>query len=110
MSPVRLGRWVADARNYILRKNVYDFLIASLAFELDHACDLGEERVILALSYVEAGIDLIAALARDDRAGRDRLTTVRLYAQPLTVRITTITRTANALFMCHTEIPYQFRI
>jgi len=75
----------------MLRKNVNDFLIASLAFELDHAGDLGEERVILALSYVKAGIDFVAALARDDRAGRNRLTTVRLYAQPLTVRVTTIT-------------------
>ena len=39
--------------------------------ELDRAVGRGEQRVVAALAHVEAGVELGAALAHEDRAGGD---------------------------------------
>ena len=53
--------------------------------ELDHAGDLGEQGVIFAASYVEAGLQPRAALAHDDGAAGDKLSAECFYAKPLRV-------------------------
>jgi len=53
--------------------------------EFDPACDLGEERIVGADAYIDAGLDARAALAHDDRAAGNQLATKGLYSQPLCV-------------------------
>src|SRR5688572_5936272 len=71
------------------------------ALELDGAVLEREDRVVAAEADVEAGLELGAALADDDRAGADRLAAVRLDAAVLGVAVAAVLRRALTLFMCH---------
>lgn len=51
--------------------------------ELDGSGDLGEKRVVLADPDIVAGVELGAALANDDVASRNQLTTETLHAKTL---------------------------
>jgi len=57
----------------------------ALVLKLDVTSDEREQRVVLALPDVFAGLMLRAALANDDRARVDELAAEALYAEPLTV-------------------------
>jgi len=58
--------------------------------ELHDASDESEERVVLALANVFAGLVARAALAHENRACVDELAAEALYAQPLSVRIAAV--------------------
>src|ERR1043166_5847975 len=58
---------------------------AAAVFELDQAGDQCEQRVVLALGYVFAGLVFGATLANQNRASVDQLASKTLYAEPLAV-------------------------
>jgi hypothetical protein len=80
--------------------------VASAVGELDDAGDESEERVVLALADVFAGLMARAALADENRACVDELAAEALYAEPLSVRIAAVCRGAAAFLMCHGLFPY----
>ncbi len=73
--------------------------------ELDGACIQREQRVILATANTLTGVEMCAALANDDFACLDNLTAEALYAQVLSVGVTTVARGTRTLFMCHLKMP-----
>jgi hypothetical protein len=74
--------------------------------ELHVPGDEREERVVLALANVFAGLVPRAALAHENRASVDELASEALYAEPLSVRIAAVCRGAAAFLMCHDEFPF----
>src|SRR5580658_772998 len=62
----------------------------SLVDELDASGDLGEERVVLAASYVQSGLHARAALADDDRSAGHQLPAESFKAKPLRVRVASV--------------------
>ena len=85
------------------RFRVHAHLLAKfvLALKLDHAIDLGKERIIASLAHVHSGMDLGPALTNDDRAGEDLLACVTLHAQVLRIAVPSIPGTADTFFMSH---------
>src|SRR5436190_3692477 len=69
------------------------------------AVDEREQRVVAADADVRAGVELGAALAHDDRAGRNDLAAEHLDAEHLRLRIAAVTRRAAAFFLCHVSAP-----
>src|ERR1700682_6847030 len=61
--------------------------VAPLILELNDAGDQCVKRVVLALSDVDPGLMLGAALANEDGSGVDKFSAEALYPEPLTVRI-----------------------
>lgn len=63
----------------------YDTYVATVElafdFKLQYAIGLGEQSVILAHTYVFARVELGAALANDDVASNDALTTIHFHAK-----------------------------
>src|ERR1700730_2188007 len=59
--------------------------VAAFILELDDAGDQCVKRVVLALSDIDAGLMLGAALANEESAGVDKFSTEALPAEPLTV-------------------------
>jgi hypothetical protein len=80
--------------------------VAATVGELHDAGDESEERVVLALANVFAGLVARAALAHENRASVDELAAEALYAEPLSVRIAAVCRGAAAFLMCHDEFPF----
>jgi hypothetical protein len=80
--------------------------MAALIRKLDVAGDEREERVVLALANVFAGLVPRTALAHENRACVDELAAEALYAEPLSVRIAAVCRGAAAFLMCHDSFPY----
>src|SRR5690348_525691 len=62
--------------------------------KLDHAGDLGEQRVVLAPAHVIAGLETRAALAHDDGAAGNQLPAEHLYAEALRIGIAPVFGTA----------------
>src|SRR5579885_1846532 len=83
------------------RAHTHALLGAALPLELDGAVGGGEERKIAATTDIGARVDAGAALAHDDGAGAHELAVVAFHAEHLGLAVAAITRTANALFMCH---------
>src|SRR5882672_2382391 len=75
------------------------------------AVDQCEQRVVLADADIAAGMELGAALANDDRAGRDGLAAEHLDAEHFRLGITAVPRGTAAFFLCHgsdlLEVAYQ---
>src|SRR5579863_4217685 len=80
--------------------------VASAIGELHDASDESEERVVLALTDVFAGLVARAALAHENRARVNELAAEALYAEPLSVRIAAVCRGAAAFLVCHDEFPF----
>jgi hypothetical protein len=74
--------------------------------KLHDAGDESEERVVLTLANVFAGLVARAALTHENRASVDKLSAEALYAEPLSVRIAAVCRGAAAFLMCHDLFPY----
>src|SRR5215472_11180784 len=70
----------------------------------DLAVDEREQRVVTAGADVLAGVELGAALANDDRAGRHRLAAEHLDAEHLRLRVAAVARRAAAFFLCHLRL------
>ena len=62
----------------------------ALVTELDGAGDLGEKRVVLAESDVQAWLELATALADQDRAARNELAVVFFHTKPLRVTVASV--------------------
>lgn len=58
--------------------------------EANHAVHLGKKRVVLAAPYVLARLQTSTALANDDRAAGNKLSTESLYSKPLCIRVAAI--------------------
>src|SRR5450756_1544774 len=86
-----------------LGENDVDALAATTGAELHRTWSQREQRVIAAAADVQARVEVGAALANDDLAGRHDLTTEALHAETLSVRVTTVARGARALLVCHGE-------
>src|SRR4029079_6967690 len=69
------------------------------------AVDQREERVVAADADVRASVELGAALANDDRAGRDDLAAEHLDAEHTEPRVAAVARRAAAFFLCHVKTP-----
>src|SRR5665213_535506 len=78
-----------------------DDLATALAAELDRTGGEGEQGVVAATADVDAGVEVGAALADEDLARTDDLTTEALHAEALRVRVTTVASGARSLFVCH---------
>src|SRR5262249_2964678 len=61
--------------------------VAAVVLELHAACDLREDRMVLAETGVEARREPAALLTDDDRAARDEVPVVRLDAEPLRIAV-----------------------
>ena len=81
--------------------------VPPLVFKLHDAGDQSEERIVLALSHVDARLMPGAALANENRARVDELPAEALDSQPLTVRIAAVGRGAAAFLMCHDVILFE---
>ena len=75
---------------YELRRDVNDFLVASLHGELDDAGDQGIKRVVATDADITSRKHLGAALTHNDRTGQHRLTTKALHTTPLGIRVTPV--------------------
>src|SRR4029077_13029272 len=62
--------------------------------KLDHAGDLGEQRVVLAPTHVLAGLEPRAALPHDDRAAGNQLPAKHLDTEALRIGIAPVFGTA----------------
>src|SRR5690606_20376435 len=78
-----------------------DHLAVPAGAELDRAVRRGEQRVVAAPADVEAGVDLRAALADEDRAGGHEVAVVGLDAESLAVGVTAVPGGAAALGLRH---------
>jgi hypothetical protein len=67
---------------------------ASTVDKLDLACDFREERVIVAATDVQTGLEWCPTLPNDDGAAADKLAGEALHTKPLCIRIATILGTA----------------
>ena len=72
-----------------------------LLLEFDDAVTQCIQRVILAHTDVLAGIVLRAALTNDDVASNSGLSTEKFHSESLTSGLTTVLRTTNTFFVCH---------
>jgi len=79
---------------------------AAAVNKLDAATDLGEERIVGADAYVDAGLDAGTALAHDDGAAGNELAAKGFYAQALCIGFASVCGAASTLFMCHFKIPF----
>ena len=59
--------------------------VLATVLEADYAGDLGEEGVVFAATYVEAGLERCTALTDDDAAAQDGLSAEYLNAEPLSI-------------------------
>src|SRR5436305_448352 len=85
-------------RNHVHRAE----LAAKLAFLERHAAvDEREKGMVLAHAHVHARIEFGAALTHEDVARDCELTAELLHAETTAGRITTVTRRAACLLMCH---------
>ena len=78
--------------------------ILVLALELHDAVHEGEERVVLTLADVDAGVDLRSALSDEDVAGQNKLTVGSLGAKALRLTVAAVLGGTHAFFMCHFEL------
>ncbi len=76
------GRLCADCSHFG-RIYVDESTVLAAILEADNAADLGEESVILAATYVCAGLERGSALAHDDAAAEDGLAAEHLDPEPL---------------------------
>ena len=72
-----------------------------LLLEFDNAVTQCIQSVILAHTDILAGIVLRAALTNDDVASDSSLSTEKFHSESLTSGLTTVLRTTNAFFVCH---------
>ncbi len=72
-----------------------------LLLEFDNAVTQRIQCVILAHTDILAGIVLRAALTNDDVASNGSLSTEKFHSESLTSGLTTVLRTTNAFFVCH---------
>ena len=72
-------------------QHVHEHATARLLLEGNLALDKGEQRVILAHADIFAGMNLGAALAHDDVAGKNRFAAKLLHAKTATSGVATVT-------------------
>src|SRR4051794_10683260 len=82
-----------------------DVAAAVPAREGDRPTDFREDGIVAPEPRPVAGVEAGATLAHDDRAGRHRLACKHLDAEPLSVRVATVLRGAEALLMRHRRCP-----
>lgn len=80
--------------------------VPAFVLEFHVAGNESEQRVVLALAHVFAGLVPGAALPHQNCARIDELPAEALYAQPLSVRIAAVCRGAAAFLMRHDEFPF----
>jgi len=72
-----------------------------MRLELDKAVDGREQRIISPTPYVLAGVNAIAYLPHDNRAGANLLTVVTLDAEPLARAVLLVRGATATFFVCH---------
>ena len=74
-------------------------LVTAETLETNDAAGLGEQGVILADAYIEAGMDVGAALANKNVAGQYKLTIRTLGSKTLAFAVTAVAGGAHTFFM-----------
>src|SRR5690242_21366167 len=82
-----------------------DDLAAATVAELHGTGSQREQGVVATATDAGTRVEVGAALADEDRAGRDDLAAEALDAEALGVRVTAVTGRACALLVCHLAIP-----
>src|SRR5438094_939440 len=77
---------------------------AILVLELHHAVDQRVDGEVGTEAHVATGMPLRAALPDDDVAGNDFLAAKLLHATVLRIAVASVSRRADALFMCHKKL------
>jgi hypothetical protein len=75
------------------------FLISAYSLETDDAVLQGKEGVILAATYIDAGMDLGASLSNENIARENELTVRTLGTEPLRRTVSTVSRATYALLV-----------
>ena len=73
--------------------------------EFDSTVNQGEQGMVLAHPDVFTRVNRRSALAHDDAASIDGLSTVNFYTQPFRFRFTTVAGGTAAFFVCHFNTP-----
>src|SRR5262249_48098191 len=89
------------------RVDADDAAVGAVVLELHAAGDLREDRVVLAEPGVQAGTEAPSALPHDDGASGDKVTVVRLDAQPLRIRVAAVAGAALTFLVSHRCKPYR---
>src|SRR5205085_2687853 len=93
---------VGEARRALQRLDVHRLtVLRTLGPEAHLTVDQREQRVVLAGADIGARMELGAALAHDDRAGRNGLAAEHLHAEHLRLGITAVPGGTAAFFLCH---------
>src|SRR5690606_3936906 len=82
------------------RDDAYGFAAPQVS-ELDPACDQSKQSVVTASTDVVTGVETGTALANQDLASLDVLSTEALDAEPLGVGVASVTAGRRALLVCH---------
>jgi hypothetical protein len=85
----------------LFRVNADLLLILSVRLELDKSVSHREQSVILAQSDIQAGLDMRAVLAHDDRARAHELAVKTLDAEPLGIAVATVAGGPAAFLVSH---------
>jgi len=83
------------------------FLCFAEWFEFDETIDQRIQRVVFAETHVQAGANVRAALANDDRSSLHVLTVKSLDAQALGITVATISSRTATFFVCHIFAPLE---
>src|SRR5207244_11482099 len=82
-----------------------DVARVAAALEANDTVDLGEERVVGAAADVEAGLEPRAALADEDAAAADELSSEPLDAEHLRIGVAAVAGAADTFLVRHLSIP-----
>src|ERR1044071_2755883 len=96
------SRWIRIRLGSSLpRRDDVDDATTPPGAELHVARDQREQGVVTAAADAAARVEVGAALAHDDLAGVDQLTTEALHAEALGVRVAAVLGGRRALLVCH---------
>jgi hypothetical protein len=85
------------------RMDVDESAFAAFVLELDEAGNFGKQGVIFSQANIQSGLKPRPALADQDRATRNQLSSKAFDAQSLGIGIAPVSGTSHSLFMSHTS-------
>lgn len=98
-----------DSKVELLGQRSYADIGATLALlaERHRAVYQSEQGVVLAHTYVLAGVVNSTSLTNDDVASLSELTTEKFYTESLALRLTAVLRTTYTFFVCHVSLIFK---
>src|SRR5690606_20001911 len=93
------GASVEPLGDDLLGVDAHTLALLAVALEAHIAVDLGEERVVLAESYIHARMELGPPLANEDAACAHLFTGMTLHTQALRLAVAPVARAAHSLLV-----------